>query len=178
LSASSGGRRCPRADSTVPTTCSDSTVTSDTGESDHHRDHEHTCTCCAPGLRRDGALRPPSLRRPSLLYSRLSCQAGLPPVNHDASESLRSTGHLNFSIRVSTRLPYPSQPETPRVGHGHCQSTVTSHAARPDHNPSRPVPAFPGLMMGTGTPRRDCRRGPAAGHTVTVAVSPTVRVRP
>ncbi len=53
-------------------------VTAVRHESDHHRDHEHTCTCCAQGLRRDGALRP-SLCRPSLRQSRLSCQAGLLP---------------------------------------------------------------------------------------------------
>ena len=96
----------------------------------------------------------------------------LAPVN--ASESLRSTGHLNFSIRVSPRLPHPSQPESPRVGHGHCQSTVTSRG---------PIIISPGARTDDSDghwhtrAQRHCCTGPGGRAHSDVTVSPTVRVR-
>jgi hypothetical protein len=126
-SASSGGRRCPRADSTVRTDNLKSRQ-SDTGESDHHRDHEHRDLHLvragpAQGRGPQGPI-PAQAQLASLEVVMPGCRPAA-PVN--ASESLRSTGHLNFSIRVSPRLPYPSQPETPRVGHGHCQYRLGQH---------------------------------------------------
>jgi hypothetical protein len=68
---------------------------SDTGESDHHRDPIPRLSTLAPVARRVPAQ--------AQLASLEVVMPGWPAAPVNASESLRSTGHLNFSIRVSPR---------------------------------------------------------------------------